>query len=107
MDEVRAVDSISIKKCASCNGEMSSIGVRKIQLGQTGFILGDLPNLIAGALEVEILTCVECGKIEFYQASFTDDSEDSIEKMKCPKCGKLHDIDYPKCPFCRHNYNTD
>ena len=86
---------------------MSSIGVRKIQLGQTGFLLGDLPNLIAGALEVEIFACAQCGKIEFYQASFIDDSEDSIEKMKCPKCGKLHDIDYPKCPFCKHNYNTD
>ena len=44
---------------------ISSIGVRKIQLGQTGLVLSDLLNLLAGALEVEVITCVLCGKVEF------------------------------------------
>ncbi len=30
--------------------------------------------------------------------------EDEIWQRTCPECGKSHDIDYPKCPFCRHNY---
>jgi hypothetical protein len=75
LNEEKAVESISAKKCTSCSGDMPSIGVRKIQLGQTGFLLGDLPNLIAGALEVEIFACAQCGKIELYQASFVYDSE--------------------------------
>ena len=30
--------------------------------------------------------------------------EDGIWQRTCPKCGKSHDIDYPKCPNCKHNY---
>lgn len=31
-------------------------------------------------------------------------AEDEIIKRTCPDCGKSHDIDYPKCPYCKHNY---
>ena len=80
----------------------------KIQLGQTGWILGDLSNLLAGSMEVDIYSCTECGKIEFFQSESTTDytEEPDIAKKKCPKCGKLHDIDYPKCPFCKYDYNS-
>lgn len=27
-----------------------------------------------------------------------------ICQRTCPKCGISHDIDYPKCPNCKHNY---
>lgn len=30
--------------------------------------------------------------------------EDEIWQRTCPKCGKSHDIDYPKCPSCKFNY---
>lgn len=30
--------------------------------------------------------------------------EDKIWQRTCPKCGKSHDIDYPKCPNCKYNY---
>ena len=30
--------------------------------------------------------------------------EDEIWQRTCPKCGKSHDIDYPKCPNCKYNY---
>jgi len=25
---------------------------------------------------------------------------DALPQRKCPRCGKSHDFDYPKCPFC-------
>lgn len=28
----------------------------------------------------------------------------TIWQRTCPKCGKTHDIDYPKCPNCGYNY---
>ena len=35
----------------------------------------------------------------------TDESgNDTIWQRTCPKCGKTHDIDYPKCPNCGYNY---
>ena len=74
-----------------------------MQLGKTGWILGDLPNLFAGALDVEIWCCPVCGKLEFYRGGSTqnaDDSEDSMAQTVCPSCGKEHDLDDPKCPFC-------
>ena len=87
--------------CLRCNEEMKYLGTRKIQLGETGWILGDLPNLLAGSLEVDIYSCVKCGKIEFYH---TERSETSIAQTKCPKCGRSHDCDYPKCPVCGYKY---
>lgn len=30
--------------------------------------------------------------------------EDQIWQRTCPKCGKSHDIDYPKCPNCKFDY---
>lgn len=30
--------------------------------------------------------------------------DDALPQRKCPKCGKEHDFDYPKCPHCDHEY---
>ena len=87
--------------CLRCHTEMQYSGTRKIQLGETGWVLGDLPNLLAGALEVEIYSCPGCGKIEFYQTEY---QQSGIAKIQCPKCGQKHDCDDPKCPFCGHRY---
>ncbi|MCL1914524.1 MAG: hypothetical protein FWG10_11790 [Eubacteriaceae bacterium] len=60
------------------------MGKRKIQLGQTG-LFGNLPNIIAGALEVEILTCYKCGKVEFYRDVFySDEKEPEIIEQVMP-----------------------
>jgi len=90
-------------KCLRCNQQMDYLKSERIQLGQTGFFLGDLPNLMAGALEVDIYVCNNCGKIEFFQAEEQEDTN-HIAQSACPNCGKLHDIDYPKCPFCKYKY---
>ena len=87
--------------CLRCNHKMKYSGTKKIQLGETGWVLGDLPNLIAGAMEVEIYSCVNCGKIELYH---TEVHESGIAQTQCPQCGKKHDFDYPKCPFCGYGY---
>lgn len=89
--------------CIRCGHVMRHIKDDKLQLGQTGWILGDISNLISGALDVSIYTCKECGKIEFFQRH-EDNIEDQIDQKQCPNCGKTHDIDYPKCPFCKYNY---
>ncbi len=87
--------------CLRCGKQMSHIGIEKIQLGQTGWIFGDLSNLLAGAMEVDIYCCPECRKLEFFSA---DAVEEELPQKKCPKCGKMHDFDYPKCPFCKYDY---
>ena len=81
---------------------MRHIGREKLQLGQTGWILGDLPNLFSGALEVDIYACPVCNKLELFLAEAL---EDTLPQKECPKCGKKHDFDYPKCPFCKYEYN--
>lgn len=32
----------------------------------------------------------------------SDEEGDNISKTVCPNCNKEHDIDYPKCPYCKH-----
>ncbi len=88
--------------CLRCDDSMRYIKSEKIQLGEYGLFLGDLPNYIAGALEVDIYKCDQCGKFEFFQME--EGVEDQIDQMECPNCGRIHDIDYPKCPFCKYDY---
>ena len=77
----------------------------KFQMGQTGWILGDLPNLIAGSLELEIYFCPQGGKVEFFTPEeSTAYSHNDLPQKKCPKCGRSHDFDFPKCPYCDFDY---
>ena len=91
--------------CLRCGTPMRFGGREKIQLGQTGWILGDLPNLLAGALEMEIYYCPGCGKMEFYTPETSGQfSGGDLPQKKCPRCGMTHDFDYPKCPHCEFDY---
>ena len=113
--------------CLRCGRKMTFFKQEKIQLGQTGYFLGDWPNLLAGALEVEIYGCPNCGKIEFFtpglpeleqetpdleaeelppevQQNIVGISRDGIPQIQCPACGRKHDFDYPQCPYCDHPY---
>ena len=89
--------------CLRCGREMNHIRTEKLQLGQTGWILGDLPNLLAGSMEVDIYSCPKCKKLEFFLAD-TIPMEEELPQKKCPSCGMQHDFDYPKCPFCKYDY---
>lgn len=95
--------------CLRCSAEMDCLGREKLQLGEAGWILGDLPHLIAGALELEIYACPQCGKVELFRPKLTKGelsgySHKDIPQKQCPKCGESHDFDYPKCPYCHFDY---
>ena len=102
-------------ECLRCGGEMNHIKTEKLQLGQTSWLLGDWPNLLAGGLEVAIFCCSKCGKLEFYRADmhaeyiFTPQQHEPSElpQKTCPHCGIKHDFDYPACPLCGHKYYAD
>ena len=104
---------------------------QKFQLGQTGLLLGDWPNILAGALELEVWFCSDCGKVEFFVPGSSNRtakqeepaqtgefdfvgsmvnegidaiSDEGMPQKKCPTCGREHDFDYPRCPYCKHDY---
>ena len=52
--------------CLRCGTAMRFVGQEKLQLGQASWLLGDWPNLVAGALEVSIMACPYCGKLEVF-----------------------------------------
>lgn len=54
------------RRCGNCGHGMEYVKTEKVQLGQTSFLFGDWPNLLAGALNVEIWSCPDCGKLDFY-----------------------------------------
>lgn len=39
-------------------------------------------------------------KREFENYPIDETIEDKIMQITCPKCGDVHDVDYPKCPKC-------
>ena len=71
--------------CLRCGAGMQFIRREKFQLGQTGWVLGDLPNLFAGAMEIEIYVCPKCGKPtrEAHQIL-----KDGSKVRICKKCGE-------------------
>ncbi len=87
--------------CLRCDTEMNPLGVKKLQCGETGWLLGDLPNLLAGALEVELYSCPQCGRIEMF---LPEPQGNEIPLVQCPQCGHRHEFDDPKCPVCKHSY---
>ena len=121
-------------KCLRCDARMKFGMQQKFQLGQTSFLLGDWAKLIAGALELEVWFCPKCGKVEFFVPGSTQNlpvkqpepaqteefdyvgsmvsegidavSAEGMPQKKCPTCGQEHDFDFPKCPYCKHDYNA-
>ena len=91
--------------CTHCGIPMRYLSRENIQLGKTGWVLGDLPNLLAGALDACIYICPECRKLEFFLAE-DEELADELPQKKCPDCGTVHDFDYPKCPRCKHDYHA-
>ena len=119
-------------KCLRCDARMKFGMQQKFQLGQTSFLMGDWPNLMAGSLELEVWFCPKCGKVEFFVPGSTQNlpvkqpepaqteefdyvgsmvnegidavSKDGMPQKKCPTCGREHDFDYPRCPYCKHDY---
>ncbi len=89
------------KLCGNCRAELNFLKREKLQLGQTGFLLGDWPNLFAGAQDLEFWVCPQCRKLEFYiPQSELEMQEDTMAQVRCPICGVEHDLDDPKCPSC-------
>ena len=93
-------------KCLRCGEAMQYLGTEDFQLGKTGFFLGDLPNLFAGAMRLSVYRCPACGKVEFFsfEPMESEEEEYRIPQVQCPRCKRMHDMDYPKCPFCKYDY---
>lgn len=92
-----------VVNCLHCNVPMRFLGEQQIQLGKTGWFLGDLSNLLAGALDVKIFACPKCGKLEFFSAEDSQKQGEEGRKV-CPECGAEHDADAECCPICGHVY---
>ena len=88
--------------CLRCGCKMEFMLRENIQLGKTGWIIGDWGNLLAGALDVAVYTCPECGKLEFFRGELGGEPEqrDCIAQTDCPACGVEYDLDSPQCPRC-------
>ena len=88
--------------CLRCGCKMEFMLRENIQLGKTGWIIGDWGNLLAGALDVAVYTCPSCGKLEFFRGELGGEPEqrDCIAQTDCPACGVEYDLDSPQCPRC-------
>ena len=45
-------------------------------------------------------------KKQFELSDVNDGGEEDGQMVSviCPECGEHHDMDFPKCPFCKHSY---
>lgn len=91
-------------KCLRCGQTLKFLRRENLQLGKTGLFTGDWGNLLAGALDVAILQCTGCGKLEFFKGDAFEEQDEGpagdLAQVTCPNCGVRYDCDYPKCPVC-------
>ena len=89
------------KTCTACGGRLRNLGSMELQKGKYSALLGSLPQLLSGALEVDVLCCERCKKLEFYLLGDAEEAEQSgIAQAACPYCGVWHDLDDAVCPHC-------
>ena len=90
--------------CLRCDASMDFLGEEQLQLGKTGWLLGDLPNLFAGAMKVRIFRCPKCGKLELFSGDGNFESQRELRRKICPECAAEHDAGCACCPICGHTY---
>ena len=74
--EAQRTEAERLGKLMNCCGQpMTPLGVSEFQLGCQGWILGDLPNLLAGAMELAVFRCEHCGQIRFMDPEFIKTKE--------------------------------
>lgn len=100
--------------CLRCGTEMEYLKETKIQLGEQGFFGDNWSHIAAGALSVHIFRCPVCGKLEFFDPYIFENGpeeeameDEEIEQVQCPNCGTVHDMDYPRCPNCKYEYQEE
>ena len=72
--EQEEVEAEKLNKLMSCCGQpMTPLGVSEYQLGRTGWIMGDLPNLLAGSMELALFRCERCGQIKYIEPKIMKD----------------------------------
>ena len=72
--EQEEVEAEKLNTLMSCCGQpMTPLGVSEYQLGRTGWIMGDLPNLLAGSMELALFRCERCGQIKFMDPKIMKD----------------------------------
>ena len=112
-------------KCSCCGGQMRFMMQEKFQKGDMGPWVGDINFSMQGGFEMAVYSCPGCGKLEFFLPDEDKDlyaaeeneeippeigqdivgvSMDGVPQVRCPKCGKRHDFDYPRCPRCDYEY---
>jgi len=65
-EEQAAKDRISDKTCPRCAIPMIKMGQQQFQLGEYNAWLGSLAHMAAGSLELDLLLCPKCRKVEFF-----------------------------------------
>ena len=99
------------KRCGNCGTEMKFLRRENLLDLRHGVNAYGIPNLLADELYAEIWGCPSCRKLEFYACDVPEgreapsesgdwDGGDHIAQTTCPACGRVHDLDDPKCPLC-------
>ena len=114
-------------KCLRCNVPMEFVMREAFQRGTCGAWVGNLNFSFRGGYELEMYRCPKCGKLEFFEPDWEEktvevrdnsnelppmpDGEitrvnmDGIPQIRCRRCGREHDFDYPACPYCDYQRN--
>ena len=91
--------------CLRCGRRMEFCRREYLQLGKTGWITGDWGNLLAGAMDVVVLRCPDCGKAGVLSGGMPlrgqgERPEGELSQITCSNCSVRYDCDYPRGVRC-------
>ena len=84
--------------CLRCGGEMAHAFTENIQLGKTSLLFGDWPNILAGAMRVEVWCCKDCGRLEFFSPLRTIPTA-AYPRPPAPTAAATTTLTTPSVPF--------
>ncbi len=90
--------------CTRCGQPMVKLGRKKLQLGEDGLLPSSYIH--AGMLELDILSCSACRKVEFFLPEERDEPAPQEAAITCGVCGMKHSPAVA-CPRCALNNAQD
>ena len=87
--------------CPHCGGDDFTEGIAQLTTA-TRTVLG----FETADSDARILTCSQCGRIEWFVSAEYDPEDDMSEQIECPSCGGIVPAGTDTCPTCGWPYKA-
>lgn len=87
-------------RCLRCGADMEFSGRQQFQLGEESYFSGIMAVMTADSMKMDIYTCPDCGKMEFFAPQIRKRSAAPSTNWTCASCGEYNAGKVRACQNC-------